>query len=599
MGLEVHGLTDERGAARFLGIPYARQPVGRWEEAQPSWQDPSSSSVPPLLAPFDATGRTPPTVCPQVLNGLVMGSEDCLFVNVYRPAFTEPESLKPVMVFIHGGSFILGGIASPLLDGHALAAEQDTVVVTISYRLGALGFLADPSSAGQGNLAMLDQQLAFKWVHSNIKYFGGDPSAITLAGESAGAYSVCLHMLVPDSRELLRAVILESGGCVGLPLEEGVARAKAFAATVGCGSNSSSSIIECLRQVPLEVLVPASTALGQQKYHFWTPLIDGDRFLTSSPAELLNSSPSSSLPSSLPPLPTLLGFNRDEGTLFLSATGLAGQNGTDLAYSSWVRSGKMEKQEGLPPLLPSQREEILMLYPPRGDGLNSENVVNIIADAHYKCPSYFFASRYGGKKQEEEQRQQQQQEEEERQEEQQQQQNDPGSASSIYFYRFQYVQPEACNPHADDLRCYHGSELPYIWAKPRLTPCGAGRENEVGREEEEEMARTMQAYWGAFVRSMGRSPNGEGEKRREGGEAWAMMTGRRRMRGWAGGKSRGLRGAEFRFGKVVEWPRFEEEEEEGKEGWLLLQLDAGNITVVPRDRKRECEFWDMTDVYSK
>lgn len=268
MGLEVHGLTDERGAARFSGIPYARQPVGRWEEAQPSWQehDPSSSSPPPLHAPFDAIGRTPPPLCPQVLNGAMVGSEDCLFVNVYRPSFTQTESLKPVMVFIHGGSFILGGIASPLLDGNALATEQDIVVVTLSYRLGALGFLADPSLPGQGNLAMLDQQLALKWVHDNIHFFGGDPSAITLAGESAGAYSVCLHMLVPESRKLLKAVVLESGGCVGLPSEEGVARAQMFAERVGCDSNSSnSSVIDCLRQVPLEILVPASTALGQEK----------------------------------------------------------------------------------------------------------------------------------------------------------------------------------------------------------------------------------------------------------------------------------------------------------------------------------------------
>ncbi len=200
-------------------------------------------------------------MCPQVINGLVVGTENCLFVNTYRPSFTTSEQAchglyPPPWWFIDSRRY-----CSPLLDGNALAAEQDIVVVTFSYHLGALGFLADSSLPDQGNLAMLDQQLALKWVHSNIHFFGGDPPAVTLAGESAVAYGTCLHMIVPESRKLLKAVVMESGGCVGLPLKEGVTQARAFAETVGCkssnsNSNSSSdgssgSMIDCLHQFRL------------------------------------------------------------------------------------------------------------------------------------------------------------------------------------------------------------------------------------------------------------------------------------------------------------------------------------------------------------
>lgn len=258
-----------------------------------------------------------------------------------------------------------------------------------------------------------------------------------------------------------------------------MARSRAFVVETGCkdsssnGSSSSDcssgSMIDCLSQVPVGVLVSFSTAFGQDVYHYWAPLIFGDRFLPSTLAELLNSSSSS-----LPPLPILLGFNRDEDTLFLLITGLQGSNGTDLAYSSWVLNGRMEEQQVPPPLSPSQQEKNLSLYPPKGDGSNDEKVVNIISDAHYKCPNYF------GEEQED---------------------VDP-AVSPIYFYVINTSSRKRVIPMQTTSDAI--MEVSFRMCRQNLnsTPCGGEGEDEGGREEEE-MRRTLRGYWGAFARTMG------------------------------------------------------------------------------------------------
>lgn len=156
-----------------------------------------------------STATPPPPRCPQVQILQVIGTEDCLYLNIYPSPSSDPLSsllLKPVLVFIHGGSFIIGSIDSPFLDGTSLALSQDIVVVTINYRLGALGFVTHPDIPTRGNLGLLDQQLALKWVQKYIHHFNGDPAQITLGGQSAGGYSACLHMVMEVSREMLQAV---------------------------------------------------------------------------------------------------------------------------------------------------------------------------------------------------------------------------------------------------------------------------------------------------------------------------------------------------------------------------------------------------------
>ena len=527
--------TDGGGnVAQYLGIPYAQQPVRRFERAV-MWE----GQVETLLNATAEGRHPPPPPCPQVREGSVTGTEDCLYLNVWTPTnseYSSPSPLKPVLVFIHGGSFILGGIDSPLLQGANLAAEEDVVVVTIAYRLGALGFLTDPGLPNHGNLALADQQLALEWVHRHIHLVGGDASRITLGGESAGAYSACLHMLVPASSALLRAVVLESGGCVALPLSEGLARTRAFAQAVGCPPSSPNAsarpMLDCLRRRPVEALVQASTLLGQDIYHYWNFVVDGET-VPASPAQLMSASGRSGN------LSVLLGFNQDEGTLFVPVTGLD-EDDSDEAFLDWVRTGRMELDEGLPALTPAQREDVLRLYPPTG-GHNQGNVASLIADVHYKCPSYFVAGQH------------------------------PCPAS--FFYRFQYFQKDPCNAHAD-LGAFHGSELPYVWGHPCLCPCQAP----AFTPAEDALSQAMQRHWGAFVRAAGASPNDPEE---EGVRSSRHRRLRRRRRSF--------------WGDLVEWPVYQD----GGEGGKMLQLDAGNITVVGRDLEVTCAFWDATDVYSK
>lgn len=236
----------------FAGIPYAAPPVGqlRWRSPAPA---PSWEGV------RDA-GHLGPR-CIQDLGGdLELGrqtDEDCLTLNVWTPApdpDSEPAQPKPVMVWIHGGSFVNG--SGGVYDARRFVARGNVVVVTINYRLGALGFLAHPAlgPAGDvGNYGLADQQAALRWVRDNIAQFGGDPARVTVAGESAGGMAVCDHLIAPDSRGLFDAAIISSAPCqaqAALPVAQ--ARSVEYAAQVGC--LDPGTVAACLRALPVNKL---------------------------------------------------------------------------------------------------------------------------------------------------------------------------------------------------------------------------------------------------------------------------------------------------------------------------------------------------------
>ena len=193
-------LGDVQGASvngtnRFLGIPYAKPPVGPLRFAAPE------AALPYAQKPFVA--QTWGAGCPQICK-LPAGacsasfSEDCLTLNVYSPS--ERSDALPVMVWIHGGRYVAGAGGVPLYDGQSLS-QQGIVVVSLNYRLGILGFLATTDGL-EGNFALQDQRLALQWVQRNIASFGGDPTRVTIAGQSAGAYSVAAHLASPLSAGL-------------------------------------------------------------------------------------------------------------------------------------------------------------------------------------------------------------------------------------------------------------------------------------------------------------------------------------------------------------------------------------------------------------
>jgi para-nitrobenzyl esterase len=251
--------TTDNGAVRgvaagsineFLGIPYAAPPTGnvRWRPPQPParWQ-----------GVRDATQFAPS--CPQPPSPFAPHgafSEDCLYLNVYAPMLRNGDGDgRPVLVWIHGGGLTEEGSSN--YDGAKLAADG-AVVVTINYRLGALGFLAHPALASRpggpaGNYGLMDQQAALRWVQDNIGRFGGNPDNVTIAGQSAGGLSVLAQLVSTGARGLFQKAIIESGAFAlnQQPLAAAKAAGEAFAAQAGCPDQTAA----CLRHLPVSDLV--------------------------------------------------------------------------------------------------------------------------------------------------------------------------------------------------------------------------------------------------------------------------------------------------------------------------------------------------------
>jgi para-nitrobenzyl esterase len=202
-------VKDQGGPAEvdaYEGIRYGA--AKRWTAPAP---------VPPPSALVRATAFGP--ACPQPPVPGYSQSEDCLYLNLWTPTRSSVKNL-PVLVFFHGGSFVDGAGSVPVYDGARLAARGDVILVTLNYRLGALGFLAGGSGANRlaGNYGFEDQQLALRWVQRNIASFGGDAKRVTIFGQSAGAMSVGAHLVAPGSRSLFHSAIMESNP-YGLPFK--------------------------------------------------------------------------------------------------------------------------------------------------------------------------------------------------------------------------------------------------------------------------------------------------------------------------------------------------------------------------------------------
>jgi para-nitrobenzyl esterase len=235
-------------------------------------------------------------------------SEDCLTLNVWTPPPSAEK--RAVMVWIHGGAFING--SSGLYDSRWLASRGDIVVVTLNYRLGALGFLAHPAlgRAGDvGNYGLADQQAALRWVHDNIANFGGDPGAVTIAGESAGGMSVCDHLVAPASAGLFRAAIIQSGPCQAqLALPDAERASLDYARDAGCGNPQTAAA--CLRALPAEQLRKPVWYYRIGEDALSGP-VTGTTVLPEDPVVSIAQGRAAKVP-------VLIGSNRDEFTLFVA-----------------------------------------------------------------------------------------------------------------------------------------------------------------------------------------------------------------------------------------------------------------------------------------
>jgi para-nitrobenzyl esterase len=309
------GTIDE-----FLGLPYAAPPVGalRWRPPRPAarWK-----------GVRDATQFGPH--CPQAAGpfGMASSSENCLFLNVFTPPRSRGhrgDRGLPVMVWIHGGALVTG--ESNDYDPTRLV-QDGTIVVTINYRLGALGFLAHPALAGRpggasGNYGLMDQQAALRWVQRNIRQFGGDPRNVTIFGESAGGLSVLSQLASHRARGLFAKAIVESGAydLTQAPLAAAEAAGEAFATNAGCASQTAA----CLRGLPVSTIVTNENTAGYQ------PDIDG-RVLTQSLGTAFASGQFNRVP-------VINGSNHDEWRLFVALSELAGAPVTAANYQSMISS---------------------------------------------------------------------------------------------------------------------------------------------------------------------------------------------------------------------------------------------------------------------
>lgn len=301
-GVRAHGVDS------FLGIRYAAPPVGnlRWRPPQP---------VTPWTGVVPATAYGNRCAAAASTNGPRTEAEDCLFVNVQRPAGVRAGDHRPVYVFIHGGGLVNG--SSNQADMAAIVRQTGAVGVTFNYRLGVLGFLGlaglTAESGESGNYGFQDQQAALRWIQRNVAAFGGDPRRVTVGGESAGGWSVCGHLAAPGSRGLFARAMMQSGSCTTRTLAQAETAGAALAKAVGCAD------VACLRRTPVSALIDAP---GQS-----FGLVRGTPTLPVDPAVAVASG-------RFARVPVVIGSNRDEGRTF--AQGFIGQSRA--AYTSWVTS---------------------------------------------------------------------------------------------------------------------------------------------------------------------------------------------------------------------------------------------------------------------
>jgi para-nitrobenzyl esterase len=296
---------------QWRGVPYAAAPTGdrrfRPPEAPSSWDDVRDGS---RFGPAAPQSTSP-------LQGLVGGqppdwSEDCLYLNVFAPAVDRSEPL-PVMVWVHGGAFVGGSGSTGWYDGSRFAASGQVVLVTLNYRLGALGFLelgatGDDRDRSAGNAGILDQLAALRWVSENISSFGGDPTRVTVFGESAGAMSIGVMLAMPAAQGLFHQAILQSGAA-------STYRSKAEAEAITERTLAAAgATVEQLRTAAVEQILAAQAAVTRggdaATYLAYRPVVDGVD-LPEPPDHALAAGRGFDGA-------VMIGTNRDEMTLFLA-----------------------------------------------------------------------------------------------------------------------------------------------------------------------------------------------------------------------------------------------------------------------------------------
>uniref|UniRef100_A0A8C8JPB7 Carboxylesterase type B domain-containing protein n=1 Tax=Oncorhynchus tshawytscha TaxID=74940 RepID=A0A8C8JPB7_ONCTS len=481
---------------QYLGVPYAAPPIGEKRFMPPeqpsSWSGIKNATHFTPVCPQNIRNTVPEIMMPiwftynldTVANYIQDQNEDCLYLNIYVPTedgewngskgqsmFTRKwlilsadirdTEARPVMVYIHGGSYMEG--TGNMIDGSVLASYGNVIVITLNYRVGVLGFLSTGDQAAKGNYGLLDQIQALRWISKNIGYFGGDPGRITVFGSGIGASCVSLLTLSHHSEGLFHRAIIQSGSALSswAVNYQPVKYTRMLAERVGCNVLDTLDMVSCLQKKSARELVEQD--IQPARYHVaFGPVIDGDVIpddpeILMEQGEFLN-------------YDIMLGVNQGEGLRFVENVvdledGVSGSD-FDFAVSDFVDS-----LYGYPEGKDTLRETIKFMYTDWADRDNPDTrrktLVALFTDHQWVEPSVVTAdlhARYG---------------------------------SPTYFYAFYHHCQSLMKPVWSDSA--HGDEVPYVFGIPMvgatdLFPCNFSRNDIM-------LSAVVMTYWTNFAKS--------------------------------------------------------------------------------------------------
>nr|P10959.3 RecName: Full=Carboxylesterase 1C; AltName: Full=Carboxyesterase ES-1; Short=E1; AltName: Full=ES-THET; AltName: Full=Esterase-2; AltName: Full=Liver carboxylesterase 1; AltName: Full=Neutral retinyl ester hydrolase; Short=NREH; AltName: Full=Retinyl ester hydrolase; Short=REH; Flags: Precursor [Rattus norvegicus] len=461
--VSLEGFTQP--VAVFLGVPFAKPPLGSLRFAPPEPAEPwsfvkNTTTYPPMCSQDGVVGKLLADMLSTGKESIPLEfSEDCLYLNIYSPADLTKNSRLPVMVWIHGGGLIIGG-ASPY-SGLALSAHENVVVVTIQYRLGIWGLFSTGDEHSRGNWAHLDQLAALRWVQDNIANFGGNPDSVTIFGESAGGVSVSALVLSPLAKNLFHRAISESGVVLTTNLDKKNTQAVAqmIATLSGCNNTSSAAMVQCLRQKTEAELLELTVKLDNTSM---STVIDGV-VLPKTPEEILTEK-------SFNTVPYIVGFNKQEfGWIIPTMMGnllSEGRMNEKMASSFLKRfSPNLNISESVIPAIiekylrgtddPAKKKELLL---------------DMFSDVFFGIPAVLMSRSL----------------------------RDAGAPT--YMYEFQYRPSFVSDQRPQTVQGDHGDEIFSVFGTPFL--------KEGASEEETNLSKLVMKFWANFARNG--NPNGEG-----------------------------------------------------------------------------------------
>nr|QNG40887.1 acetylcholinesterase 3 [Hofstenia miamia] len=368
----------------FLGIPYAEPPLNNFRFKNPmphkGWRGTLKAKEMPPSCPQSRGNFSNPFSQFNISSGPM--SEDCLYLNIWKPTFLEEE--LPVVVLIHGGGFQSGSSSLPENIGKCLANDANVIVVSLNYRLGVFGFLKLDSYEAPGNMGLLDQQLALRWINANINKFKGNPSQITLVGNDAGAASIGYHLLSRHSGALFRRAFMSGGSPLSpwafINIDKLKKLGEKFLTAANCNEGTLRVQMRCLKGLSSTTLVNLQSEFLTLSENGFVPTIDGG-FIDDKPFTLLNRG-------LFKKTELMTGVTNDEGSLFLKST-LFNHQQISMAHFEKILTVLFPRTPEI------VREYIKFTYTEwlhaANNTIRKRSLIDMIGDFNFKCPIVDFS----------------------------------------------------------------------------------------------------------------------------------------------------------------------------------------------------------------